>query len=62
MIDVPVGKFSLVDLQKVDSSQIIATIKTENRRKNSAQYQVDINLSDNYLTNSVPVLWLTGKE
>ena len=34
MIDVPVGKFSLVDLQKVDSSQIIATIKTENRRKN----------------------------
>ncbi|CCQ62664.1 hypothetical protein CWATWH0401_2486 [Crocosphaera watsonii WH 0401] len=62
MIDVPVGKFSLVDLQKVDSSQIIVTIKTENRRKNSAQYQVDINLSDNYLTNSVPVLWLTGKE
>lgn len=62
MIDAPMGKFSLVNLQKVDSNQILATIKTQNIRENSAQYEIEINLSDNYLTKPVPVLWLTGNE
>lgn len=61
-IDVPMGKFSLMDFQKVDENHIIATIETQNAQENQAQYKIDISYSDNYLSKSVPVLWLTGKQ
>ena len=61
-VDVPIGKFSLVKVQKVHDNRFIGTVKTENIKKNSAQYNMEINLFDNYLTKPVPVLWLTGKD
>ncbi|WP_243397352.1 hypothetical protein [Crocosphaera subtropica] len=61
-IDVPMGKFSLLDFQQVGKNQILATIKTQNAQENQAQYEINISFSDNYLSKPVPVLWLTGKE
>lgn len=62
IIDVPMGKFSLVDFQQVDRNRVLATIETENAQENQAQYEIDINFNDNYLSKPVPVLWLTGNK
>ncbi|EAZ91689.1 hypothetical protein CY0110_26198 [Crocosphaera chwakensis CCY0110] len=61
-IDVPMGKFSLLDFQKVDRNEILATIKTQNTEEKQSQYEIDISFSDNYLSKSVPVLWLIGEQ
>jgi hypothetical protein len=63
--DLPMGEFSLTNLEKIDSNQLKATIETQNKQNkqnNKRQYELDIKLSENYLSNSVPVLWFTGKK
>ncbi len=61
-IDAPMGEFSLLNFQKVDRNNILATIKTQNTQENQAQYEINISFNDNYLSKAVPVLWLTGNK